>query len=123
MYLRFQGKMPNKTSASKLGIFQLAFALRDKEELPEYAQTQLQRHLSWLKMHLKSPAILREDEHHRAVAWFHPRADEPLKRIWAIKAILEDAGYHIDLIKTDEPGDIIYEDGWQVIAKPRSKTR
>jgi len=37
----------------------------------------------------------------------------------AIKAILEEAGYHIEQIETRDPGVVIYEDGWQVVAKPK----
>lgn len=119
MYIRFQGKRRNELSASKLGIFQLAFELRDEGDLTDYEESTLLANLAWLKMHLKSPKILKEDEHHRAIAWFHPRAQEPLKRIRAIKLVLEEHGYHIDQITTRDPGNIIYEDGFQVIAKPK----
>ncbi len=119
VFLRFQGQKPNLGTASKLGIFQLAFELRENNALPQYAYDELQKNLSWLKMHLKSPEILNDDEHYRAIAWFKPEAHEPLKRIWAIKAVLEDYGYQIDMIKTREPGHVIYEDGWQVVAKPQ----
>jgi len=118
MYLRFQGQKPNTGTASKLGIIQLAFELRDRPDLPAYADRELRRNLAWLKMHLKSPSVLRDDEHYRAIAWFKPEAHEPLKRIWALKAVLEEFGYAIDMIKSSDPGRIIYEDGWQVIAKP-----
>jgi len=118
MFLRFQGQRPNLGTSSKLGIFQLAFELRDKHDVPKYAYDELFQNLAWLKMHLKSPRILKDDEHRRAIAWFKPEAHEPLKRIWALKAVLEEFGYQIDMIKSAEPGQIIYEDGWQIIAKP-----
>ena len=121
MYIRFQGKRQNSTSASKLGVFQLAFELRDYGDLPKYTEKELIENIEWLKMHLKSPKILEKPEHHRAIAWFHPRANEPIKRIRAIKTTLEEYGYHIDQISTRDPGVIIYEDGFQVIAKPRKK--
>ena len=121
MYLRFQGRVPNLGTASKLGIFQLAFELRDRIDLPDYAFKELERNLSWLKANLKSPEILDYAGHHRAISWFKDCAKEPLERIWSIKAILEDFGYPIDLIKTDKPGGLIYEDGWQIVAKPRRR--
>ena len=121
MYIRFQGKRQNATSASKLGIFQLAFELRDYGDLPKYTEEILIENIRWLQEHLKSPKILSQSEHHRGIAWFHPRAKEPIKRIRAIKTILEEYGYHIDQISTRDPGIIIYEDGFQVIAKPRKK--
>ena len=121
MYIRFQGQKQNSRSSSKLGIFQLAFELRDEGDLPKYVEEELLKNIEWLRMHLKSPKILKDEDHHRAISWFHPRAKEPLKRIRAIKAILEEYGCHIEQVKTKDPGVIIYEDGYQVVAKPARK--
>jgi hypothetical protein len=38
--------------------------------------------------------------------------------MWALKAILENHGYTVDVLKTDDPGIVLFEDGWQVVAKP-----
>ena len=75
-----------------------------------------------VKTHLKSPKELHEKENFRAISWFNTRAIEPIKRIRKIKAILEEYGYIIDTLKMKDPGIIIYEDGWQVVAKPRKTT-
>ena len=123
MYLRFHGLRKNERSESRLGIFQLAFEVRDEGILPQHAEEELIANLEWLKTHLKSPAILDDEGHHRAISWFHPRADEPLRRIRAIKVILEEAGYFVEQVESRDPGIIIYEDGWQVVAKPRKKSR
>jgi hypothetical protein len=122
MYLRFQGHKPNLGTASRLGIFQLAFELRDRHDLPDYVYDELQLQLNWLKKNLTSPNVLDRDSNYRAICWFKTNAREPLKRIWAIKAILNEFGYHIDVIKTKHPGIVIYEDGWQVVAKPPRKS-
>ena len=122
MYVRFQGLRQNEVSSSKLGIFQMAFELRDYGDIPKYAEKELLKNIEWLKEHLKSPKVLREPENFRAISWFHPRANEPLKRVRAIKAILEEYGYQIEQVTSRDPGEIIYEDGFQVIAKPRKKT-
>ena len=122
MYIRFQGRKKNERADSNLGIFQMAFGLRDSEKLEKHFEKELIENIEWLKMHLKSPQELNEEEHFRAISWFHPRAKEPIKRVRRIKTILEEHGYIIDTLKTDDPGIIIYEDGWQVIAKPRKNT-
>ena len=121
MYIRFQGQRQNISASSKLGIFQLAYEMRDEGILPEYAESELLKNIDWLKMHLKSPKILGEEGNYRAISWFHPRAKEPLKRIRAIKVILEEYGCNIEQVKTKDPGIILYEDGFQVIAKPDRK--
>lgn len=118
MYIRFQGRIKNERADSFLGIFQLAFQLRDNMDLEKHYEAQLIENLAWLKEHLKSPKPLREDENFRALSWFKPQAQKPLKRIRAIVAVLQEHGYVIDTLKSSDPGIIIYEDGWQVVAKP-----
>ena len=121
MYLRFQGRVPNLGTASMLGIFQLAIELRDRHDAPAYISSELNRHLSWLNAHLHVPEILDDAAHYRAICWFKPAATEPLQRIWSMKAALQEFGYTIDLLKTIDPGRIIYEDDWQVAAKPKRR--
>ncbi len=122
MYVRFQGLRRNATSAAKLGIFQLAFELRDEGDLPNYLQRELVRHLIWLTENLDSPKVLSDPEHHRAISWFHPSAAEPIAHVRALKVILEEAGYHIEQVETQDPGIVIYEDAWQTVAKPRKSS-
>ena len=123
MYIRFQGRIKNERADSYLGIFQLAFQLRDKIDLEKHYEIQLIENLAWLKENLKSPKPLREDQNFRALSWFKPEAQKPLTKIRAIVAILQEHGYVIDVLKTSDPGVIIYEDGWQVVAKPRKSAK
>jgi hypothetical protein len=116
--LEMSGAKSNLGTYSKLGTFQLASDLRDQSDLPVYACDELKRNLKWLKIYLKSPDVLKHEQKRRANAWFKPEAVEPLKRICAIKAVLEEFGYHIDMIKSDDVRNTIYEDGWQAVAKP-----
>ena len=118
MYLRFQGRVPNVGTPNQLGIFQLAFELRDSGGLPNYAYCELVDNLEWLKRNLVSPRVLDEPWTLRAVCWFKSDAHEPISRIWSIKAVLDDWGHTIDLVKSESPGQIIFEDDWQVAALP-----
>ena len=122
VYIRFQGQKQNETSASKLGIFQLAFELRDEGDLPRYVLTELIENIEWLRANLHSPEILDKDEHHRAISWFLPTAHEPISRVRSMAAILNEYGYHIEQVQARDPGIVIYEDEFQVVAKPRRKS-
>ncbi len=121
MYVRFQGQVPNKGTNTMLGIFQLAFYLRDHFETPVWASSELTRHLNWLKANLKEPDVLSDDANFRAISWFKTDSKEPMQHIWAMKALLEEFGYFIDVITSMAPGIVIYEDDWQVVAKPFRK--
>jgi hypothetical protein len=115
-YLRFQSLQPCHGTPSRLGIFQIAFQVRDAVETHAHDADEIDQNLRWLQMHLRSPNLSAADR--RAIFWFKQTAREPMKRIWAMKPYLEAYGYWIELVKTWKPGLIIYEDGWQVAAKP-----
>ena len=118
-FIRFQSLQPCEGTRNKLGIFQTAFAVRDHFETSRHDAREIERQLNWLKQHLHSPQILVRPENFRAICWFKSTAREPMKRIWAIRPFLEAYGHWIEIITCWDPGLIIYEDGWQVAAKPR----
>jgi hypothetical protein len=118
MYVRFETYQRHCDSHSPQGVFQAAYRLRECNELPEYEQDWLGSDLNWLEMHLKIPTILRMPGHRRAICWFHPRAARPISKVRSIVLLLEEHGVRIRMVKTNKPGQIIYEDGWQIVAKP-----
>ena len=117
-YVRFQGLESIHGASSRRGIFQLAYQLKHSEHTAAYHDKELRKNLNWLEMHLDAPSVLNRAEHFRTICWFKDTAHEPLKRIWAIKFVLEEYGVWINQITTVNPGNILYEDGWQVAAKP-----
>ena len=117
-YVRFESQITNAGTASRLGVFQLAFLVRDAVDTMPSARDEIVRNLEWLKVHLHSPEILRDPQHYRAICWFKDTAREPMKRIWAIKPFLENHGYWIDVVTSRNPGNLLYEDGWQIVATP-----
>lgn len=120
-YIRFQSQQPCFGTASKLGIFQIAFEVRDSPKISAHDASEIARNINWLKQHLHSPDL--DDQDYRAIFWFKDSAREPMRRVWAIKPYLEAHGHWIEVIKTWSPGKIAYEDGWQVAAKPWRQTR
>lgn len=43
--------------------------------------------------------------------------------MWDLVAVLRSYGAIVELLKTAKPGTIIYEDKWQVAAKPSLRDR
>jgi hypothetical protein len=95
-----------------------AHELRDSEGLSVAEHEELRVCLAWFNMNLNHPACLADPSNRRALSWFKPAATKPIARMWALKAILENHGYTVDVLKTDDPGIVLFEDGWQVVAKP-----
>lgn len=117
-YVRFESQIPCEGTNTRLGLFQVAFQVCRAPETAAYDSDEISRNIGWLKLHLNSPKELEDRKNFRAICWFKATAREPMQRIWAIKPYLESYGYWIDVVTTRDPGQIIYEDGWQVAAKP-----
>ena len=119
MFIRFVLLKSDPESTKKQGILVAAHELRDEGDLTIEEHQILREALSWFNQHLKVPACLKRSENRRALSWFKDSAQKPLQHMWNLVYILRDHGLHVDVIKTDDPGTIIYEDGWQIVAKPR----
>lgn len=121
MLVRFCTRRRHPDSHSPEGVFQAALALRDDGRLEPYEEEWLERELRWLRMHLPSPACLRDEGNERAICWFKPEAKRAIDKVRGIVALLEAKGIPVEMVTTADAGTIIYEDKWQVVAKPRRR--
>ena len=117
-YLRFQGQGIIGGTRSNFGVFMLAGKLRDDPATSAYDAEHLKEQLNWFNQHLSVPPVFRDSKNYRAICWFKDSAHKPLSRIWAIKTLLAEYGLWIEHITTNTPGYVIYEDDWQIAAKP-----
>ncbi len=118
MLIRFCTLYRSSSSHSPQGVFQAAFELRDQGKLESYEEDWLEQELSWLRMHLPSPDCLREKCNGRAICWFKPDAQRAIEKVRGIVALLETKEVFVQKVTTAQPGSIVYEDKWQVVAKP-----
>ena len=118
MLVRFTILATDTDSGYKCGILVAAHTLRDEGNLTVLEHQVLRETLSWFNEKLFVPTILRQVEHRRAISWFKPAAEEAIRRMWHLKNLLNLHGYHVEVLRTMEPGTVVYEDDWQVIAKP-----
>lgn len=121
MLVRFRLLRRDPYSHSPQGVFQAAIELRDAGRLESYEEEWLERDLGWLRVHLPSPLCLCDEGNHRAICWFKPTARRAIDRVRGIVALLEAHGLHVRMVTTAEPGSVIYEDEWQVAAKPHRR--
>jgi len=118
MLVRFCLLRRDVESHSPLGVFQAAIALRDAGNLEPHEEDWLERDLGWLRVHLPSPDCLRTAGNHRAICWFRPTASDAIDKVRGIVALLMTRGVIVQMLTTAQPGTIVYEDEWQVVAKP-----
>ena len=123
MFLRFVLSAVHAASNRKTGLLVAAADLRDAGALSRHHDNRVFEIRSWFIEHLQNPKCLAEESNARALSWFKSSAKAPISQMWELAAILESHGTHIELLKTEDPGSIIYEDEWQVVAKPRRGQR
>lgn len=123
MLLRFTTLSADPDSGHRAGVLVAAHELRDEGDLTVDEHTELRLMLSWFNEHLFVPSLLNDHEHRRAISWFRENAHEPIQKMWSLKRLLETHGVHTEILRTREPGTIVYEDKYQVIAKPPKGVR
>jgi hypothetical protein len=121
MLVRFCVLRSDPHSHSPQGVFQVAIELRDGGHLEPYEEEWLERDMGWLRKHLPSPGCLRDPGNDRAICWFKPGAKEAIDRVRGMVAFLETRGIAVSMVTTADPGTVLYEDPWQVVAKPRRR--
>ncbi|WP_369915438.1 hypothetical protein AB8810_02220 [Xanthomonas sp. NCPPB 3005] len=118
MFIRFATLATDSDSGRSGGVLVAAHTLRDDGDLSVQEHETLRTALAWFNDHLPVPAALADPEHRRAISWFKPAADEAIRRMWQLKNLLDLHGHHVNVLRTSDPGTVVYQDDWQVIAKP-----
>jgi hypothetical protein len=121
MFVRFVVGSDAENAFWLTGVITIARILRDDGELYRHESDVLEEAFEWFNRHLPLPPFrekIRTGEWNReAVCWFRDDAQEPLRRIWDIVAILEEHGVPVRLATTERPGKIVYSDEFQVVAE------
>lgn len=118
MLTRFATLAPDADSGHASGALVAAHTLRDEGDNSVEEHAELRRILGWFTEHLPVPKVLVEVEHRRAISWFKPSATQAIRKMWEVKRLLEGHGYHVNVLHTRHPGIVVYEDEWQIVAKP-----
>lgn len=127
MFLRFVISVVDGDSGRRQGLFQRAYALRRSNQLPLELHEQLDQALFWLDAHLERPDRFtrgkRKDEPGLAISWFKDSAADHLRQMRIVCRVLNERGVPTEMITSDRPGYIVYEDGCQIAAVPFADTR
>jgi hypothetical protein len=126
MYLRFVIPKVNCDSGRREGVFSTAYDLRRAGELPSHLHKELDRALKWFGKQLTIPERFtrgpRRGEAGMAISWFKDSAEDCVSRMRTICRVLEEHGIATEMLTTDRPGYIVFEDEQQVVAVPFSDT-
>jgi len=128
MYMRFVSPLRSERRGVDLGIFQWAFECRNETETPASLREAIQLEVDWFNENLpvprgrvflaKSRKIMRSD----GICWFRCEADTMIRRAFILRSLLGECGYVIVTRTTEVPGQILYKDDFQIVAKPKETT-
>ena len=126
MYIRFVVHQKHYESERRTGLFHATGYLKDEGKLSQYEEDHINEVKEWFNKYLNRPTSFskakRSNPSKRALSWYKDKAQEHINKMWEMVAILEDHGINVEVLKTDNPGYIVYEDEFQVVAEPFKET-
>ena len=99
------------------GLFTEARILRDGGHLSVEEDNRLERIYDWFNLHLPVPPFSERRWRKGVASWFKSDATEPVSRMWDIVVILRDHGVPTRMLRSDNPGKVVYEDDFQVVVE------
>jgi hypothetical protein len=117
MFIRFVVGRDDEHHRLLKGVITEAELLRDDALLERYQVSMLDATYDWLNEHLPCPPFRKGVFPRSAVCWFKDNAGEPIKKVWEIVALLKEQGVPVRLLKSRNPGRILYQDEYQVVVE------
>ena len=125
-YLRFVIPQNDEDSGRRQGLFQALYNLDKSGALFPHEKRQWDEIKQWFDMKLQKPkSFSRSSKPHSknvAISWFKDTAVEHIRQMRSLMEILEEHGIHVETLRTERPGYIVYEDKFQVAAVPFTET-
>jgi hypothetical protein len=124
-YLRFVVAARDRDTGLRLGVFQAAADLARTGRLLPHEEEDVLRIRVWFNDRLPKPSRFGRTENPRVtrgLSWFKDTAGEHLHYMRELIAILEAHDVRVDMITSERPGYIIYEDELQIVAEPFTET-
>ena len=117
MFLRFVVGSDGEHHRELTGIVTEARFLRDEGRLTPEEDARLEESYDWLNDHLPVPPFSTRSWPGDVVAWFKDDAGEAIRRMWDLVALVEDHGRPVRLMRSKNPGRVLYEDDYQVVVQ------
>jgi hypothetical protein len=117
MYIRFVVGTNREREFTQSGVVAELRVLRESGHLPDYEHEHVEQIFEWLNSHLPSPPFERMNWSPNAISWFKSSSQDMIAKFREIIAILEEHGRPVRMIKTLLPGEILYEDDYQIVAE------
>jgi len=118
-FIRFVISHRHLEPAACNGTLRLAYRLRGASVATRADRSALAEALNWFEGNIGTPARPRGYRRHtRGVSWFKDTAVDHLARMHEIRRVLERYGHQVEMLTEARVGEVVYEDEYQVVAKP-----
>ena len=121
MFIRFVVGGDAEHHLSLTGIITEARLLRDKGSLNQDQISLLEEVHIWFNATLPVPPFSSSSWSRDAVTWFRDDAGEAIKKMWEIASLLKEHGIPVRLLRSANPGKILYQDPYQVVVEEWKK--
>ena len=127
MYVRFITPWPVRRGVDA-GLFRPAYSASRSSAVAEPLRVAIRHELDWFESYLPVPSWERFRVRSRKVwrpdgiCWFVDEAREAIARAFGLAALLRECGCEVVKVATRRPGQILYRDPWQIVAKPEGAT-
>ncbi len=122
MYIRYETKLTFKGTVHRKGIFA---AMGDLKRMNKMSEKEYQWYVTtalWFNENLKNPTCFEEsvDEDIRFIAksWFFNVPSLFLSKSVQVVELLRRYGIDVDVLKSENPGKVIYRDEFQIVVLP-----
>jgi hypothetical protein len=126
MFVRFVIHKNDEDSGRRQGLFQAMTDLEESGNLEAHEQERYDEVYEWFRKNLRKPrSFTRSSKPHAkkvALSWFKDTAAEHIAKMHEVAFILHSHGIEVQVLRTERPGYVVYEDELQVAAEPFSET-
>ena len=126
MYVRFITPWWRVRRGIDCGLFGPAYDCAREPDVPLVLREALWDQLHWFDEHLPVPSRFCVRSRRRwvsdGICWFLDDAREMIARAFALGSLLAECGVPAAKVATRRPGQILYRDPYQIVAKPEAAT-
>jgi hypothetical protein len=115
VYVRFVVGADGENHRQLTGILTEARLLRDAGLLSAGESQRLEHAYDWFNTHVPVPPFSTARWNGDVVSWFRANAGEAITRMWDVMAILRDHGVPTRMLRSRDPGKVVYDDDVQVV--------
>jgi hypothetical protein len=126
MFIRFVIHSNDPDSGRRQGLFQALADLEHRGLLVGHDQESYQEISDWFRKNLRKPRSFtrssKPNAKNVALSWFKDSATHHIKKMHGLAQILIAHDVMVDVLRSERPGYLVYEDEFQVAAEPFGET-